>query len=186
LSRSPLLSLPVVNQRGCSSGSLRPDSFHRGSSSFSESGCICSCPTGAICDLVLSITNVGGRRVAEHLLAVEARWQARGSAFSARARSVLAVDGLLRRLAWQPLQQKRRGALLHAALEQRSQVGRGGGPSRSAPGPPRSDRGHLFVARRSVSRRGYPGSTSLGGNDTRGCKASILHGRPQRIGPERR
>jgi hypothetical protein len=37
--------------------------------------------TGAICDFVLSPANVGKRRVAEHMLAVEAKWQDRQSAF---------------------------------------------------------------------------------------------------------
>ena len=48
---------------------------------------------GAICDFVLSPANVGERRVAEHLLAVEAKWQARQSAFLAKARPVLADNG---------------------------------------------------------------------------------------------
>lgn len=49
--------------------------------------------TGAICDFVLSPANVGERRVAEHLLAVEAAWQAKQSAFFAEARPVLADNG---------------------------------------------------------------------------------------------
>jgi hypothetical protein len=48
---------------------------------------------GVICDFVLSPANVGERRVAEHLLAVEAKWQARQSAFLAKARPVLADNG---------------------------------------------------------------------------------------------
>lgn len=48
---------------------------------------------GAICDFVLSPANTQERRVAEHLLAVEAKWQARRSAFFARARPVLADSG---------------------------------------------------------------------------------------------
>ena len=49
--------------------------------------------TGAICDFVLSSANVGERRVAEHLLEVEATWQARQSALFAEARPVLADNG---------------------------------------------------------------------------------------------
>lgn len=49
--------------------------------------------TGAICDFVLSPANVGERRVAEHLLAVEAAWQAQQSAFLSEARPVLADNG---------------------------------------------------------------------------------------------
>jgi len=49
--------------------------------------------TGAICDFVLSPANVGERRVAEHLLAVEAAWQAKQSAFLSEARPVLADNG---------------------------------------------------------------------------------------------
>ena len=48
---------------------------------------------GSICDFVLSPANVGERRVAEHLLAVEAKRQARQSAFLAKARPVLADNG---------------------------------------------------------------------------------------------
>jgi hypothetical protein len=48
---------------------------------------------GAICDFVLSPANVGERRVAEHLLAVEANWQTQQSAFFAEARPVLADNG---------------------------------------------------------------------------------------------
>ena len=48
---------------------------------------------GAICDFVLSPANTQERRVAEHLLAVEAKWQARQSAFLAKARPVLADNG---------------------------------------------------------------------------------------------
>jgi hypothetical protein len=48
---------------------------------------------GAICDFVLSPANARERRVAEHLLAVEAKWQARQSAFLAKARPVLADNG---------------------------------------------------------------------------------------------
>lgn len=48
---------------------------------------------GAICDFVLSPAHVGERRVAEHLLAVEAAWQARQSALYGRARPVLADNG---------------------------------------------------------------------------------------------
>ena len=46
---------------------------------------------GAICDFVLSPANVGERRVAEHLLAVEAKWQARQSAFLAKARQIASL-----------------------------------------------------------------------------------------------
>lgn len=49
--------------------------------------------TGAICDFVLSPANVGERRVAEHLLSVEAAWQARQSSFLAETRPVLADNG---------------------------------------------------------------------------------------------
>jgi hypothetical protein len=49
--------------------------------------------TGAICDFVLSPANVGERDVAEHMLAVEADWQAQQSSFCAEARPVLADDG---------------------------------------------------------------------------------------------
>ena len=49
--------------------------------------------TGAICDFVLSPANVPERQVAEHLLAVEAAWQARQSAFLSEARPVLADNG---------------------------------------------------------------------------------------------
>jgi hypothetical protein len=49
--------------------------------------------TGAICDFVLSPANVGERRVAEHMLAVEADWQARQSSFLSEARPVLADNG---------------------------------------------------------------------------------------------
>lgn len=49
--------------------------------------------TGAICDFVLSPAHVGERRVAEHLLAVEAAWQDRQSAFFAETRPVLADNG---------------------------------------------------------------------------------------------
>lgn len=49
--------------------------------------------TGAICDFVLSPANVGERRVAEHLLAVEAACQAQQSAFLSEARPVLADNG---------------------------------------------------------------------------------------------
>jgi hypothetical protein len=49
--------------------------------------------TGAICDFVLSPANVGERRVAEHLLAVKADWQARQSSFLSEARPVLADNG---------------------------------------------------------------------------------------------
>jgi hypothetical protein len=52
--------------------------------------------TGAICDFVLSPANVGERRVAQHLLAVEAAWQARQSALLSnlsKARPVLADNG---------------------------------------------------------------------------------------------
>jgi hypothetical protein len=48
---------------------------------------------GAICDFLLSPANVGERRVAEHLLAIEAKWQVRQSAFFAKARPVLADNG---------------------------------------------------------------------------------------------
>jgi hypothetical protein len=49
---------------------------------------------GAICDFVLSPANVGERRVAEHMLAVEADWQARQAALAGRAaRPVLADNG---------------------------------------------------------------------------------------------
>ena len=48
---------------------------------------------GTICDFVLSPANARERRVAEHLLAVEAKWQARQSAFLAKARPVLADNG---------------------------------------------------------------------------------------------
>ena len=49
--------------------------------------------TGAICDFVLSPANVGERRVAEHLLSVEAAWQARQSSFLSETRPVLADNG---------------------------------------------------------------------------------------------
>ncbi len=49
--------------------------------------------TGAICDFVLSPANVGERRVAEHMLAVEANWQARQAAVLVEARPVLADNG---------------------------------------------------------------------------------------------
>ncbi|MFP4229305.1 MAG: IS982 family transposase [Salinivenus sp.] len=49
--------------------------------------------TGAICDFVLSPANVPERQVAEHLLAVEAAWQARQSAFLSETRPVLADNG---------------------------------------------------------------------------------------------
>ena len=49
--------------------------------------------TGAICDFVLSPANVGERDVAEHMLAVEADWQARQSSFFSEARPVLADNG---------------------------------------------------------------------------------------------
>jgi len=49
--------------------------------------------TGAICDFVLSLANVGERRVAEHLLAVEATWQAKRSTLFSEARPVLADNG---------------------------------------------------------------------------------------------
>ena len=68
--------------------------------------------TGAICDFVLSPANVGERRVAEHLLAVEAAWQARQSSFLAEARPVLALGGLLWELAHESLWEKRWGALV--------------------------------------------------------------------------
>jgi hypothetical protein len=42
---------------------------------------------------VLSPANVGERRAQEHLLAVEAKWQALRSAFLAKARPVLANNG---------------------------------------------------------------------------------------------
>jgi len=49
--------------------------------------------TGAICDFVLSPANVGERRVAEHLLDVEAAWQKKQSAFYSETRPVLADNG---------------------------------------------------------------------------------------------
>jgi hypothetical protein len=49
--------------------------------------------TGAICDFVLSPANVGERDVAEHMLAVEADWQARQASLFAEARPVLADNG---------------------------------------------------------------------------------------------
>jgi hypothetical protein len=49
--------------------------------------------TGAICDFVLSPANVGERDVAEHMLAVEADWQARQSSLFSEARPVLADNG---------------------------------------------------------------------------------------------
>ena len=49
--------------------------------------------TGAICDFVLSPANVGERRVAEHMLAVEAEWQTQQAAMLAGARPVLADNG---------------------------------------------------------------------------------------------
>ena len=49
--------------------------------------------TGAICDFVLSPANVGERRVAEHMLAVEAEWQTQQAAVLAEARPVLADNG---------------------------------------------------------------------------------------------
>jgi len=53
--------------------------------------------TGAICDFVLSPANVAERRVAEHLLAVEADWEAKRSALLSEsesgARPVLADNG---------------------------------------------------------------------------------------------
>jgi hypothetical protein len=49
--------------------------------------------TGTICDFVLSPANVGERDVAEHMLAVEADWQARQSSFFTEARPVLADNG---------------------------------------------------------------------------------------------
>lgn len=52
--------------------------------------------SGAICDFVLSPADVGERRVAEHLLAVEAAWQARQVALAeagSAVRPVLADNG---------------------------------------------------------------------------------------------
>ena len=92
--------------------------------------------TGAICDFVLSPANVGERRVAQHLLAVEAAWQARQSALLSnlsKARPVLALGGLLRGLARQPLWQGRRSALVRAAAQPKSRLRRGSGASRLAP-----------------------------------------------------
>jgi len=74
--------------------------------------------TGAICDFVLSPAGVGERRVAEHMLAVEAAWQARQSAFRSEARPVLALGGLLRRQARRSFREKRRGALVCAQAQQ--------------------------------------------------------------------
>lgn len=54
---------------------------------------------------MLSSANIEKRRVAEHLLAVKAKWQALRTAFLAKARLVLVVGGLLRRLARGPLRQ---------------------------------------------------------------------------------
>ena len=49
--------------------------------------------TGAICDFVLSPANVGERDVAQHMLAIEAAWQAQQSALFSEARPVLADNG---------------------------------------------------------------------------------------------
>jgi hypothetical protein len=80
--------------------------------------------TGAICDFVLSPANVGERHVAEHLLAVEAAWQAKSSAFLSEARPVLALGGLLRRLACKSFREKRRCALVCAAAQPESRLRR--------------------------------------------------------------
>lgn len=48
---------------------------------------------GAICDFVLSPADVAERRVAEHLLAAEAAWQARQAALCAAGPPVLADNG---------------------------------------------------------------------------------------------
>jgi hypothetical protein len=105
---------------------------------------------GAICDFVLSPANVGERRVAEHLLAVEAKWQALQSAFFAEARPVLAMGGLLRRLARGPLRQKRRSALVCTPAKQGSELRKRDSPSRLASRPAGSHRERLLVARRPV------------------------------------
>ncbi len=129
---------------------------------------------GSICDFVLSPANVRERRAQEHLLAAEAKRQALRSAFLAKARPVLGVGGLLRRLTRKPFRQKRQSALECAAAKQESQIGRRDGASGLPPWPSGSDRERLFVALWPVSGGRNSGSVRLGRNDARRVEATVL------------
>ncbi len=144
-------SLPDGDQRGCPFGPLRRDLLRRNSNFLGFMPHLLVSGDGPICDFVLSPANVRERRAQVHLLAVEAKRQALRSAFLAKARPVLAVGGLLQRLAREPFRQKRQSALACAAARQESQVGRRDGASGLLPWPSGSDRERLLVALRVVS-----------------------------------
>ena len=141
--------------------------------------------TGAICDFVLSPANVGERRVAEHMLAVEAEWQTRQARQAARSPKLdrcwpttgTAATGSPASLA------KRRGALVCAAPKPKSRLRRRSGASGLAPGLARSHRERLRLSGRSVPDRRDPGAVGLGRDDARRGEAVGLHGwlRRQRI-----
>ncbi len=129
---------------------------------------------GSICDFVLSPANVRERRAQEHLLAAEAKRQALRSAFLAKARPVLGVGGLLRRLTRKPFRQKRQSALECAAAKQESQIGRRDGASGLPPWPSGSDRERLLVALWPVSGGRNSGSVRLRRNDACRVEATVL------------
>ncbi|MCS3749282.1 hypothetical protein GGQ19_000433 [Salinibacter ruber] len=131
---------------------LRRD-FLRRNRNFSSDSCrICLClatdQSATLSSAQRISEGVGPQR---HLLAVEAKRQALRSAFLAKARPVLGVGGLLRRLARDPFWQKRQSALECAAARQESQIGRRDGASGLPPWPSGSDRERLLVALRVVS-----------------------------------
>ncbi len=142
---------------------------------FSDSCRICLCLATD-----QSATLYSAQRMSEgvapqgHFFAAEAKRQALRLAFLAKARPVLAVGGLLRRLAREPFRQKRQSALARAAARQESQIGRRDGASGLPPWPSGSDRERLLVALWPVSGGRNSGSVRLKRNDACRVEATVL------------